>query len=150
MRAAQKQRDEPPQPSHRPPSPHTTPPAMRGEAGMLQSGGDQRGHGRAANPPTSLGPPQLTPILWMSLGGGWTPLMVNKAHGERCETLPSFPLLHQEPLMLTMDEVVPRGLQEGLQSWDPPSPRDLHGLLLVGSKPWSVEGFSNSPHLPTV
>ncbi|OPJ89343.1 hypothetical protein AV530_003587 [Patagioenas fasciata monilis] len=30
---------------------------------MLRSAGDQRGHGRAANPPTSLGPPQLTPTL---------------------------------------------------------------------------------------
>lgn len=67
QRVAQKKQDEPPHPSHHPP------PAVPGEAEMLQSAGDQRGHGRAANPPTSPGPPQLTPILRVSLGGERTP-----------------------------------------------------------------------------
>lgn len=59
-----------PPPLTPPPPPHTIPPGpCRGEAEMLQSAGDQRGHGRAANPPTSLGPPQLTPVLRVSLGG---------------------------------------------------------------------------------
>lgn len=70
-----------------PPQPNTIPRLWVG-AEMLQSAGDQRGHGRAANPPTSLGPPQLTPTLRVSLGGERNPPMANKAPGERCETPP--------------------------------------------------------------
>lgn len=150
QRVAQKKQDEPPHPSHHPP------PAVPGEAEMLQSAGDQRGHGRAANPPTSPGPPQLTPILRVSLGGERTPpplpVMANKAFGERCEILPPFPLLHRQLLRLRPRHLARRGGSRGAcgrvcrqaLSWDPSITRDLRGLLLVWSEPWSAEGFSDS------
>lgn len=92
-----------------PPQPNTTP-WLWGGAEMLRSAGDQRGHGRAANPPTSLGPPQLTPTLRVSLGGERSPQMANKAPGERCET---------SPLASPPHEVVPRGLAGGSELGEP-------------------------------
>lgn len=59
------------------------PPSAREEAEMLQSSGDQRDHGRAANPPTAPGPLQLTPVL----RGAWVPPLC-----DGCET-PLSPLL---------------------------------------------------------
>lgn len=79
---AQKTQDGPPR--------HPTPPPALGGAEMLRSAGDQRGHGRAANPPTSPGPPQLTLTLRVSLGGERNPPVANKAPGERCEMPPPF------------------------------------------------------------
>lgn len=72
MRHGPEKRDAPPRP-----------PSAREEAEMLQSSGDQRDHGRAANPPTAPGPLQLTPVL----RGAWVPPLC-----DGCET-PLSPLL---------------------------------------------------------
>lgn len=55
-----------------PPTPHTTPGCAGGSRDAPECRRSE-GHGRAANPPTSPGPLQLTPILLVSLGGEQTP-----------------------------------------------------------------------------
>lgn len=140
-----------------PPTPHTTPPSRAGGSRdapeRRRSEGPREGcepthvAGTAAadaHPPGEPGwgadpPPPL-------------PVMANKAFGERCEILPPFPLLHRQLLRLRPRHLARRGGSRGAcgrvcrqaLSWDPSITRDLRGLLLVWSEPWSAEGFSDS------
>lgn len=132
LRVAQKQQDGPP--LHPPPSHH--PPRPRWGKQRCSRAPEIRGPREGCEPPTSPGPPQLTPVPPGEPGwGAGTPAAASKAFGERCEVLPPFPPLHRWPPRLRPRPLTGRGgswggLQEGLQAGAEPGPLRHLGICV--------------------